>query len=285
MIITVTNGKGGVGKTTLSLCMVQYMARVVGIDGGVLWIDYDGQMNSTDRFLLMAGATRKDIPAGTSSQNFFDPKAKVTDLVVKDRTVRFRPTAMGESGRVYLSPAVFGQSRIQKIGSIEEGLRLLNKLKTLPFHSTVIDTDHTLDMGSAQNALIAADVVVIPAGEMKSDENRGVVNTLDTLKDATKIRARVGLPPARTYVVPNKVDTRTPAKTRGRLRELIELVGGYDATITPIIAKLEGISDVLGAGGDLFYEAELPAAKRDYTDVSARQVMAIGKLIVEGHNG
>lgn len=147
-VFTITNNKGGVGKTTTAVNMAGGL-RAVGCD--VLLVDMDGQCNLTDSVLKDKGQIK-----GTTYDLLTKPGERITP-------VRIRP-GDAKAGNLDLLPAA------KELATFEPGGVAFDVTDTFPqaiqaaakqYDVVIIDTPPTYGVCNVC-ALLAADVAIIP---------------------------------------------------------------------------------------------------------------------------
>ena len=169
MIISITNQKGGVGKTTTAINLAAALAQK-GLK--TLLIDLDPQGNSTMSFL-----DRK-----TVEKSMFD--------VLTEPTVRFqhivRPSGLKN---LDIAPARISLAKIEAklLGEIDGHFRLRDKMEGVRkrFDAVLIDTPPTLGMITV-NAMVASTHILIPI----QSSYFALEGTDDLLETIDKIKAR-----------------------------------------------------------------------------------------------
>ena len=169
MIISITNQKGGVGKTTTAINLAAALAQK---GHKTLLIDLDPQGNSTMSYL-----DRK-----TVEKSMFDV---LTDPDVKLKDV-LRPSGLSD---LDIAPARISLAKIESklLGEIDGHFRLKEKLDGIrrKYDAVLIDTPPTLGMITV-NAMVASTHVLIPI----QSSYFALEGTDDLLETIDKIKAR-----------------------------------------------------------------------------------------------
>ena len=169
MIISITNQKGGVGKTTTAINLAAAMAQK-GMK--TLLIDLDPQGNSTMSYL-----ERRSI-----DKSMFDvlvePETKLRDII--------RPSGMKS---LDIAPARISLAKVESklLGEIDGHFRLREKIDAVrrSYDAILIDTPPTLGMTTV-NAMVASTHVLIPI----QSSYFALEGTDDLLETVDKIRSR-----------------------------------------------------------------------------------------------
>ena len=169
MIISVTNQKGGVGKTTTAINLAAALAHK-GLK--TLLIDLDPQGNSTMSYLDRKTVEKSMFDVLT------DPDVKFKDIV--------RPSGLPN---LDIAPARISLAKIESklLGEIDGHFRLRDKIDGVRrrFDAVLIDTPPTLGMITV-NAMVAASHVLIPI----QSSYFALEGTDDLLETIDKIKAR-----------------------------------------------------------------------------------------------
>ena len=169
MIISITNQKGGVGKTTTAINLAAALAQK---GHKTLLIDLDPQGNSTMSYL-----DRK-----TVEKSMFDV---LTDADVKLKDI-VRPSGLPS---LDIAPARISLAKIESklLGEIDGHFRLRDKIDGVRrrYDAVLIDTPPTLGMITV-NAMVASTHVLIPI----QSSYFALEGTDDLLETIDKIKAR-----------------------------------------------------------------------------------------------
>jgi chromosome partitioning protein len=169
VIISVTNQKGGVGKTTTTINLAAALAHK-GLK--TLLIDLDPQGNSTMSYLDRKTVEKSMFDVLT------DPDVKFKDIV--------RPSGLPN---LDIAPARISLAKIESklLGEIDGHFRLRDKIDGVRkrFDAVLIDTPPTLGMITV-NAMVAATHVLIPI----QSSYFALEGTDDLLETIDKIKAR-----------------------------------------------------------------------------------------------
>jgi chromosome partitioning protein len=169
VIISVTNQKGGVGKTTTAINLAAALAHK-GLK--TLLIDLDPQGNSTMSYLDRKTVEKSMFDVLT------DPDVKFKDIV--------RPSGLPN---LDIAPARISLAKIESklLGEIDGHFRLRDKIDGVRrrFDAVLIDTPPTLGMITV-NAMVAATHVLIPI----QSSYFALEGTDDLLETIDKIKAR-----------------------------------------------------------------------------------------------
>ncbi len=169
MIISITNQKGGVGKTTTAINLAAALAQK---GHRTLLIDLDPQSNSTMSYL-----DRKSVEK-SMFEVLTDPEVKFKDIV--------RPSGLPN---LDIAPARISLAKIESklLGEIDGHFRLRDKMDGVRrrFDAVLIDTPPTLGMITV-NAMVASTHVLIPI----QSSYFALEGTDDLLETIDKIKAR-----------------------------------------------------------------------------------------------
>jgi chromosome partitioning protein len=199
----IANQKGGVGKTTTSLCL----ARGLAVDGArVLLLDLDPHASLTRAF----GVPTDPPPPG--SHDLFAARAPDISAVLRE-------TAIGNLRLVAAQPAL---ATLERRGATQPGLglalgRALHAVRA-QYDYALLDCPPTLGLLMV-NALAAADRLVIPT-QTDPLALHGLADMLRTADMVERSRRR----PLPRHILPTLFDRRTRAGVRS-LEELRERHG------------------------------------------------------------
>lgn len=183
-IVTVTNRKGGSGKTTTAVHVAHWLS-IVGF--GVLLVDLDSQGNGSDRLGL-------------------GREAGVFRLLVEGRDIRsvIRPT--GREGLDILPGNDTTKVAAFTLPALGRAVTELGeRLRGLDYEFVVVDTPP--DGYLQEAALVAADRVIIPT-RLEHDDVAGVLATLELLYTVRRNQRLDGLAGERVLVAPMAFDRR-----------------------------------------------------------------------------
>ncbi len=169
MIISITNQKGGVGKTTTAINLAAALAQK---GQKTLLIDLDPQGNSTMSYLDRKTVEKSMFDVLT------DPEVKLKDII--------RPSGLPN---LDIAPARISLAKIESklLGEIDGHFRLRDKIDSVRrrFDAILIDTPPTLGMITV-NAMVASTHVLIPI----QSSYFALEGTDDLLETIDKIKAR-----------------------------------------------------------------------------------------------
>ena len=213
-IVTVTNQKGGVGKTTL----VCHLA-LAGVERGLrtLVVDLDTQGNASTMLAGDAGVARQS--GGAAS--LFDG-------------VPVQPTVLASG--VHL---LHGHQRLDEVDqrvSLADAAAIRSRLRALPYDVVVIDTPPAIGLRHL-GPQVWADLVVTPL-EPNSFSLLALGQTLATIEEIRAMR-----PGLENRVLINRFN-----RSSGRQNHYIELLSEHVPLTTPYLTLRVAVSDALDEG-------------------------------------
>ncbi|OHE80690.1 MAG: hypothetical protein A2X76_01485 [Lysobacterales bacterium GWF1_69_6] len=213
--ITLTNQKGGVGKTTLVVHLAHYLAEQ---GYRTLVVDLDPQRNtSTTLEAYKTGITGSQLLSG---QPFT------------------LPSPAGNLALIEADPAL---ARVDRAADNSPILALIRALESVEdrFDVCVIDTSPTLESVRTMAALFAADFAVAPV-EMETYAIEGVAELLKTVVGIDNRKKQAGGGLAFLGMLANKVDGKSPRHQRN----LKELLAHYAKFVLPMkVSKRDGYGE------------------------------------------
>lgn len=183
MVIAFSNQKGGVGKTTTTLNLGVYLAK---LGKKVLLIDIDPQANLTSGIGFTYSKNEKDLPSSKSIYEVLIQKATITEVFVGTRITNLFlvPSSISLAGAEIELVNMMNREGILK--------KALKEIRTL-YDFIFIDCPPSLGIITV-NALTAADKVIIPVQcEYYALEGLGqLVETIRLVKNNLNSNLEIG---------------------------------------------------------------------------------------------
>lgn len=248
-VISVTNQKGGVGKTTSAVNIAYYLAKK---GKKTLLVDFDPQGNATSGLGI-----DKQALEGTMSEVILEAKL-LADIVVET-----------EHKNLYLAPATphLANTEVELAQANRRFSRLKNAIETLPagYDFVIIDSPPSLSLLTV-NGLIAARYVLLPV-QAEFYALEGLGQLLETMK---LIRKSMNPTLDLIGVLPTMVDGRTTLS--GQVHEEIKkhFPGKVFKTVIPRNIRL---AEAPSHG--------LPVGAYDKFSKGARAYKAVAKEVLE----
>ncbi len=248
-IISVTNQKGGVGKTTSAINVAYYLAR---LGHKTLLVDFDPQGNATSGL----GVDKQNLLSGT-----------MTDVVAERRSLA-EIILTTDHNNLFLAPSTpeLANAEVELANAERKFTRLRNALTSSPeFDFIVIDSPPSLSLLTV-NGLVAARYVLLPV-QAEFYALEGLGQLLETMK-----LIRKGLNPTLDLigVLPTMVDSRTSLSTQ----VLAEITKHFPAKVfKATIPRNVRLAEAPSHG--------LPIGAYDRFSKGARAYKAVTKEIIE----
>ncbi len=249
IIISVTNQKGGVGKTTTAINVSYYLAKM---GKRTLLVDFDPQGNATSGL----GIDKQSLTQGTMTEVILEQKA-LSDVIL--------PT---ETANLWVAPSTpeLANGEVQIAGLERRFSRLKNALNNVSgYDFIIIDSPPSLSLLTV-NGLIAARYVLLPV-QAEFYALEGLGQLLETMK-----LIRQGLNPTLDLigVLPTMVDGRTSLSQQ----VLAEISKHFPAKIfKTVIPRNVRLAEAPSHG--------IPIGVYDRFSKGARAYKAVTKEIVE----
>jgi chromosome partitioning protein len=243
-IITISNHKGGVGKTTTAAHLAQALSL---LNKNVLLLDFDPQANLTTFF---------NVPKSDAASYLLTLGlgAAETDLI-QSLVVPLRE-------RVQLLPASAGLSGAQaQINAAGKGIdwvrQALERFLRYDLHYIIIDTNPSAS-GIQERAVWAADLLIIPS----QAEALSVSGIGSMLKMTSTLREQHNWPGRVLGVLPTMVradgSNFMPREHRAALEEMRQSLGDL---LLPVVPDRAAVKECAGKSQTLFeFDPENPAA-------------------------
>lgn len=248
IVISVTNQKGGVGKTTSAINIAYYLAK---LGHKTLLLDFDPQGNATSGL----GIDKQSL-GGTMTDVILEQKS-LADIIL--------PT---EWDNLFVAPSTpeLANGEVQMAGLERKFTRLRNALANGPvFDYIIIDSPPSLSLLTV-NGLVAARYVLLPV-QAEFYALEGLGQLLETMK-----LVRKGLNPTIDLigVMPTMVDSRTSLSQQ----VLAEIAKHFPAKIfKTVIPRNVRLAEAPSHG--------VPIGVYDRFSKGARSYKAVAKEIIE----
>jgi flagellar biosynthesis protein FlhG len=228
-VVSVTGGKGGIGKSTMALNLAAEWAR-----RGASVVALDGDAGMADLNILLGVAPTRSL------RDFFQG-VPLDEILV-------------EAHGIHLLPAFNGSYHLANLAEAERD-RMLTAVAELArrFDTLMIDTPAGIGAHAMSLAGAAADVILVATPEPLS-----LADAYACLKVlATRQNVR------RAFVLPNQVRSPTEAEeVHGRLQALSDRFLGVELTALPAVPHDDTIRAAASAGVPLvLYSPDAPAAR------------------------
>lgn len=252
-ILTVTNQKGGVGKTTSVINIAAGWARKVGPDK-VLVIDLDPQASLTTIFLGVAAAAGPRQPNYKTVVEVLKQEASAQDAIYMAEL----PETNGyPASNVHILPSHAELARLEnELSSTPLGMfRLADALDQIRDQYAIILIDCPASLGIFTiSALVAAEEVIVPVipGQF---EIYALALLQQTIKQVQSPRLNPKL--KITAILPIKTDN-----TKLSLNTVAELKQHFGKLVVPEVKQRVTIGEAHAAGEDVFtYSPDSDSAK------------------------
>ncbi len=244
VVVVVANEKGGIGKSTITTLMAASMAEI-GLK--VLVIDIDPQSSATQ--MILPNLEKLPQPAiGDLLLSDFDGDDALFPQEVILEVLPGSVYNSGAAGKLFLLPSnpQLGKlnSRLAADINGRQMLRFLIKELDLDNHVLandydiiIIDTPSQLDSIFAESALIAGDMVVMPATPRPVDQ-WAIAQTIQKIREARKVANR-GLEIVAAIV--NMYDPRSGGVENEGLDAIKAILG--DRVVEPPVRSLKTIAN------------------------------------------
>jgi septum site-determining protein MinD len=242
IVIVVTSGKGGVGKTTSTAALGAALART---GSTVAVVDFDVGLRNLD---LVMGAERRVV---FDLINVVQGTAKLTQALIRDKRVE----------TLYLLPA--SQTR-DKDALTEDGVaRVIGELR-MRFDWVICDSPAGIERGATLAMRFADEAVVVANPEVSSvrDSDRII-----GLLDSKTLKAELG-----EHMVKHLLLTRFDP-TRAACREMLSIADVQDILAIPLLGIIPESEEVLRAsnlGAPVTICGRDSAPSRAYLDAARR---------------
>ena len=177
MIITITNQKGGVGKTTTA---INVAAALANKSLRTLLVDLDPQCNSSMSYLDLRGVDRSIYDA------LSDGDVSIKDVIVPAEKLP----------QLHVAPSAISLAKLESrlIGEIDGQYRLKDALATVngDYDYIIVDTPPTLGLITV-NALVAATHVLVPiqSSYFALEGTDDLLETIDRIKKRANPRLQI----------------------------------------------------------------------------------------------
>lgn len=247
-VISVTNQKGGVGKTTSAINIAYYLARA---GSRTLLIDFDPQGNATSGL----GIDKQNLPA-TMSEVILEQKT-LSDVIIE---TKFK--------NLYVAPSLpqLANAEVELAGASRKFSRLKNAIENGPkFDYVIIDSPPSLSLLTV-NGLIAARYVLLPV-QAEFYALEGLGQLLETMK---LVRKSMNPTLDLVGVLPTMVDGRTSLSTQ----VLAEITKHFPAKVfSQTIPRNVRLAEAPSHG--------VPIGEYDRFSKGARAYKAVAKEVID----
>ncbi|HEX2913962.1 MAG TPA: ParA family protein [Chloroflexia bacterium] len=282
-VVVVANEKGGIGKSTITALMGSALAEV-GLR--VLVIDIDPQSSVTQ--MILPNLEKLPQPAiGDLLTTDFDSDEAIFP---QDIIIEVTPGSVynnGAAGKLYLLPSNPHLGKLNNfLATNINGRQLLRFLlkeldldgRTLAssYDVIVIDTPSQLDSVFAESALIAGDVVVMPATPRPVDQ-WAIAQTIQKIKEASKVANR-GLEIVAAVV--NMYDPRSGLVESEGLDAVKAVLG--DRVVDPPIRSLKTIANSPAKSLSLLTAGQVQKPADDFRQTAAEVLDRIVNKLDKG---
>jgi septum site-determining protein MinD len=241
-IVTITSGKGGVGKTTSSAAIAAGLA-LKGMKTVV--IDFDVGLRNLD---LVMGCERRVV---FDFVNVINNEARLKQALIKDKRVE----------NLWILPT--SQTR-DKDALTKEGVgRVLDELKS-EFDVIVCDSPAGIEKGALMALYFADEAIVVTNPEVSSVRDSDRI--LGVLSSRSR-RAERGEPPVKTHLLLTRYDAARVAK--GEMLKLEDVLEILAIPLLGIIPESPSVLRASNIGLPVVFDGESPAG-RAYNDAVGR---------------
>ncbi len=247
-VIAVTSGKGGVGKTNLSVNLSIALTR---LGARVSLVDADLGLANADLLCGMSPTTRVDALCEGAGRRSMDQ------------------IAVPAPGGFRLVPGSVGVSRIASMGESARRV-LLDGLADLERESDVIVVDTGAGIHDTVSTFVRqADLVLVVA----TPEPTSIADAYALMKS---LRSDGGEPPVFALVVNEAADQSEAINVHGRLAGTCKKFLGHTLPLVGIIRKDDAVEDAVRARRPFLLGTPRARASRDVVDLAGRVARTLG---------